>query len=79
MRGSVQQLEKRKKPPSVLMVSVPIAPLCSNQWRASTTFVPVKKLVLLSLSTILEVVLERKLDELRRSYLQEKGFTPIEM
>ena len=61
------------------MVFVLIATVSSKQWVALTTFVPVKKFGRLSLKRLFNVVVKRELDEWRRSYIREKGFTVIEM
>ena len=61
------------------MVFVLIATLCSKQWPAFTTFVPVKKYIRLIEEDIKRDSRKRELDELRRDYMQEKGFTVFEL
>ena len=77
LETSIQQAERKKLTASVLMNFVLFATLCLKQWVASTTFVPVKSCAHLSLNKISNEAVGE--DELRRSYIQEKGFTVIEM
>ena len=45
LRASIQQAGRRKLTASIMMVFVSIARLCSKQWAAFNTFVPVTNLV----------------------------------
>ena len=78
LRASTLQADRRKLIASVLMGFVLIATLCLKQWDAFTTFVPVKNCAHLTEEDIKRGS-RRELDELRRNYIQEKGFTVIEM
>ena len=52
--------------------------MCLNKWAAVVTFVFVKKYVPLYQELSNAVAKKTELDELRRSYKQEEGFTVIE-
>ena len=80
LRASTLQADRRKLNASKLMGFVLIAILCLKHWVVFTTFVPVESSAHPSLKTISDVAVGKKeLDELRREYIQEKGFTVIEM
>ena len=79
LRASTLETDRRKLIASVLMGFVLIAILCLKQWVAFTTFVPVKSCAHLFTEEHVKRGSRRELDELRRSYIQEKGFTVIEM
>ena len=61
------------------MVSVLIATLRLKPWAAFIAFVLVKRFDRLTLRRILNVVVRRGLDGLRRSYIREECFTVVEM
>ena len=79
LKASLQQADRRKLTPSVLMGFVLIPSLRFKPWVAFTTSVPVKNCVPLSLEKIFNVVARRELNALRRHYIQEKGYMVIEM
>ena len=78
LRASTLQAYRRKLIASVLMGFVLIAILCLKQWVAFITFVTVKCCVF-SQEDIKRGSRRRELDELRRGYIQEKGFTVIQL
>ena len=53
--------------------------LCLKPWDASVIFAHVQKPVLLSLREIQSGIKTRELDELRKQYIQAKGYHVIEM
>ena len=61
------------------MAFVDTATLCLEPWNSIIIIVHVKKLVLRSLRMKFRDVIKRKLDELRKQYIQEKCFNVIEM
>ena len=82
LRASKLQADRRKLIASVLMSFVLIEILCLKQWVAGCFyhFCPCQELrPSLTEEDIKRGSRRRELDELRRSYIQEKGFTIIEM
>ena len=77
MKASTLSADKGKLDVSVLMDFVQIAKKCWKQWAAFNTFVPVKKTYFSH--EIKRGSQKKELDELRRSYIQAKRFTLIEM
>ena len=71
---------RQKLTTSVLIAFFLIATLCLKLWVAFITFLLVKRNVHLSLKKILNVVVRKEdWDETRRNYIQENGFTVLEM
>ena len=78
LRASIQQADKKMTAP-LSIVFVLIATLCSKQWAAFTTFVPVKNSGRLSLKRILNVVVKRESSIIRDEAIYKKSFSIIGM
>ena len=77
-KASMQEADRGKFIASVSMDFVPITTLCSEQWLAFITFVPVKTYVFLSLRKILNAVARKEGLMLQTRIHTGKNFTVIE-
>ena len=79
LRASTLQADRRELIDSLVMGFVLITILCVKPWVASIIFVLVKSCANLTEEVIKRGSRKRELDEVRRGYTQEEGFTVIKM